>query len=326
MAKLRNGFRKPPPQESSSLENSPELPTYKDQGPLAMSNAAQSVAAIQQRAYELIDPHEVVSDGVNRYANSYGQYEADELLLKDIEATGGNRIPGVVRELPRRDKQGHRFRLIYGSRRLWACRQLNLNFSAFVVRSGEEEDSADIIDRIRENARLDPSPYEWGLIYEEALRSGVIESQEKLARVAGCSAGSIAKARKIAKLPHTLIELLGGSPYRLEFRRAYELAVHYNEKTSLLEERITQLLENGYVAQDEKEARRLLQHLKDWPEEHHPNNSRSSTTKEVLVERDSKPLVTLKRTQRGRVSFYFTEEVDEDVIDQIKQQIISYIN
>lgn len=76
--------------------------------------------------------------GFNRFASTFDpkQDRAFADLLANIEAVGGNKQPGMVRPSPSQDG---RYELVFGERRLRACEQAGLPFTAIVASISDED-------------------------------------------------------------------------------------------------------------------------------------------------------------------------------------------
>jgi ParB family chromosome partitioning protein len=95
------------------------------------------------------------------------------------------------------------FELIYGSRRLFVTRHLNIPL-LLEVRDLSDRESLLAMD-IENRQRRDLSPYERGRSYASWLRAGLFESQEVLARVLRISPSQLSRLIKLAQLPSVLV-------------------------------------------------------------------------------------------------------------------------
>lgn len=85
-----------------------------------------------------IDPALVDVVGFNRFQSTFDprQDRAFADLLANIQAVGGNKQPGMVRPSSSRDG---RYELVFGERRLRACEQSALPFTAIVASLGDDD-------------------------------------------------------------------------------------------------------------------------------------------------------------------------------------------
>jgi ParB family chromosome partitioning protein len=95
------------------------------------------------------------------------------------------------------------YELIYGSRRLFVARHLNVPL-LLEVRQLSDRQAAVYMD-IENRQRKDISPYERGLSYERWLRSGVFSSQEELARTCKISPAQVSRLLKLARIPSVIL-------------------------------------------------------------------------------------------------------------------------
>ena len=104
---------------------------------------------------------------------------------------------------PLRGDPDHDIELIYGARRLFVARQLNVQLR---VEVGEISDRAAIIAMDIENRqRQDVSPYERGLSFARCLRASFFESQEDLARALKISQSQVSRLLTLARLPSVVV-------------------------------------------------------------------------------------------------------------------------
>nr|WP_281719828.1 ParB/RepB/Spo0J family partition protein [Nitrosomonas nitrosa] len=85
-----------------------------------------------------VDPALIDVVGFNRFQSTFDpqQDRAFADLLANIQAVGGNKQPGMVRPSPATEG---RYELVFGERRLRACEQAALPFSAIVADLGDDD-------------------------------------------------------------------------------------------------------------------------------------------------------------------------------------------
>ncbi len=97
----------------------------------------------------------------------------------------------------------HKYELIYGARRLFVARHLNV---PLLVELREMTDREAIVAMDIENRqRTDISAYERGLSYARWLRAGHFASQDDIARALKISASQVSRLLKLAQLPPVIV-------------------------------------------------------------------------------------------------------------------------
>lgn len=147
----------------------------------------------------------------NRHELSFATKEFLDLKA-EIESAGENvqaikvrRVEGVPDE----------YEIVYGRRRLRACRELGLRVNAIV----EQLDDVQLfIEADRENRkRADLTPWEQGVMYKHALDAGLFSSQRQMAAKLGVDSGNLSVAIRLASLPEEVVAAFP-SPLDLQFR------------------------------------------------------------------------------------------------------------
>ena len=93
--------------------------------------------------------------------------------------------------------------LIYGARRLFIARQLNIPLRVMLRQVSDLE--AIVAMDLENRQRKDLSPYERALSYARLLRTGHFRSQEDMARVLNVSASQVSRLLKLTKLPTVIL-------------------------------------------------------------------------------------------------------------------------
>ena len=152
----------------------------------------------------------------NRHEAAFRSAEF-ESLKRDIQASGGNIQPIRVRPVQRAD--GVAYEVVFGHRRLRACRELGLPVLAMV--DAEVKDDLTLFALMdRENReRADLSPYEQGLAYKRALDAGLFPSRRRLAEALEVSHTWVSNVLTVAELPLAIIECFS-SPLEIQHRHA----------------------------------------------------------------------------------------------------------
>jgi len=123
----------------------------------------------------------------------------------DSFATHGQLVPVLGR--PLRGDPEYDLELIFGARRLFVARHLNLPLRV-EVRDITDRDAIIAMD-IENRQRRDISPYERGLSFARSLRAGHFESQEDLAKALKISQSQVSRLLKLARLPSVIVNAFG---------------------------------------------------------------------------------------------------------------------
>lgn len=114
----------------------------------------------------------------------------------------------------------HKVELIYGARRLFVARHLNV---PLLVELRELSDREAIVVMETENTqRQDISPYERGRSYAQWLRVGHFKTQEEIAKAINVSPSQVSRLLKQARLPAVIMDAFG-SPYEISEGTGLEL-------------------------------------------------------------------------------------------------------
>lgn len=113
----------------------------------------------------------------------------------------GQLVPVLGRTL--RGEPDYDIEVIYGARRLFVARHLNVPLLVD-LRNVSDRDGLIAMD-IENRQRADLSAYERGSSYDRWLREGHFKSQEELANVLQVSAAQVSRLLKLARLPPAVI-------------------------------------------------------------------------------------------------------------------------
>ena len=154
----------------------------------------------------------------SKYANRHEtNFDGEEFasLREEIKNAGRNVQPIKVRPIA-----NGKFEVVFGHRRLEACKQNKLDVVAIVE---ELDDQALFVEMDRENrSRKDLSPWEQGTMYLKALNEGLFPSLRKLSEALGVDVGNVSKTIALAELPTDLVKAFN-SPLDLQYRWAKPL-------------------------------------------------------------------------------------------------------
>ena len=151
-----------------------------------------------------------------RHESSFqGKEFAD--LKELIALSGGNSVPILVRQVD------DGFELIYGQRRLRACRDLNLPVAAIVWQGPMSDEQQFMAAELENRIRRSFSPFEQGAAYKSALDAGLFPSLRALAKGLGISHVWVSKVIAVATLPPEVVAAFD-SPGCIQHRHAKEIS------------------------------------------------------------------------------------------------------
>jgi len=152
----------------------------------------------------LLDPHSVrIPDTPNRTESAF-ENENFEELRQGIRAKGRNLQPIMVRWVAKSEGVPAHWELVWGERRLRACRDTGVSVRAIEAKA--DSPAEDYLDRIRENrGRADLSPWEFCQQVRHALDQPPGLKKIELAAKIGCSVSTISRAYDMACLPHDVV-------------------------------------------------------------------------------------------------------------------------
>ena len=127
----------------------------------------------------------------------------EETCKAEIEsfARHGQLVPALGRML--RGDPDHDVELIYGARRLFVARHLNVPLLV-EMREISDRDALIAMD-IENRQRTDISPYERAVSYARWLRTGHFGSQDDIARALRISGSQVSRLLRLAKLPSVIL-------------------------------------------------------------------------------------------------------------------------
>lgn len=199
----------------------------------------------------MLDPKDVqLSPLANRIENAYLTAEFKE-LKEDIARTGGN-----VQAICVVKRDNGKYMLIFGHRRLRACRDLGLKVKALEVTELVDDETLFLLMHSENMSRVNPSAYEQGLWFANVLERGIYPSARALAEKAGISHAWVNKAIMTAKLPDEVVKCFV-SPIDITSKAAEKIT------EALEKDRDGVLLRALYLAErtDQLSPEKVVQHL-----------------------------------------------------------------
>lgn len=159
---------------------------------------------------QLLDPETVrLTAFDNRDPKSFDDDDRDFRDLKaDIEAQGGNLIPGLVRPLEEPDGKVI-YEVVYGNRRMMACRRLGLPFKTFIQSIPDED--AMLLQHVENAHRKNLSAIETG----QKIRSFLDHRRSNSGRVAEGALALLADTLKLNKRHVAKLAMIGSIPERV---------------------------------------------------------------------------------------------------------------
>ncbi|MBK1736111.1 hypothetical protein CKO15_12690 [Halorhodospira abdelmalekii] len=198
-----------------------------------------------------LDPQTVdQSPFQNRLEQSFSD-QAFEELVADIEQTGGNQVPGLVR--PKPGVTG-RYELAYGERRKRACERAEVPFTALVTELTDQQLALAMAAENRSRQSL--ALYEQALQYKDFLDHKVYASGTELAKALGISRQSVSKTLRILDLPAAFFERVD-DPRTIRwstFNRLYECCPGGKDE-------VASAVEDGLVLYSSTHADQLLREI-----------------------------------------------------------------
>lgn len=248
---------------------------------------------------QLLDPALIDSSRwANRDELNFSKDNADFAVLKDeIKSSGVNIQPIKVRP------NDGRFEVVFGHRRVRACRELGIKVLAMVE---DLDDQSLFAEMDRENrARKNLSPYEQGAMYRKALDEGLFKTQAALQEAIGVSQGAISKTMALAALPDVVVDAFA-SKLDLQFRHAQVLSRLLEKDAKAVLDRAKELAK----ASPKLDAGRVVQALSDAvkPQD---SNEQDAAGLPVVAKTDSKGRLTLK--------------LHKPLSDEQQKKLLSYI-
>lgn len=199
-----------------------------------------------------LDPAKVRPSGwSNRHDSAYTSL-AFERLKEIIELTGGNQQPIIVQQV------AGGYEIVCGHRRHRACNDLGLPVLAVVWDTPLSNLDLFLAMEWENRERVDPSPYDQGRMYLQALASGLFPSQRRLAESVGMSHTWVRKVVQIARLPAEVIDAFL-DPAAIQPAHAEDIAVALAADAAAVIRRATELAATKSTAK--RSARDVVRRL-----------------------------------------------------------------
>lgn len=269
-------------------------------------------------AVVMLDPRDIGQTQLPNREQSTYDHDAFFELQQSIRQAGCNVEPIKIR---RRTTTGDSkdvnaavaYEVIFGHRRLEACRRLGLKVKAIVVQSMSDRQL--LVERMAENSgRAEFAPIELGRICRAALDSGMFSQQKQLAIELGRDEGQISKAVALARLPDEILAAFADVA-ELQYRHVKPLRDALNADEAHVMAMAREIRSGGATQSLDRVLKRLTTPQHEPIEPFNPDTaSRSLTCR-------GKPIGELRVDSNGRVNVLITTKLNADAIDALQQQI-----
>lgn len=227
----------------------------------------------------------------------------------------GQQLPVLGR--PLRGDMTHDFELVYGARRLFVARYLNVQLS-LEVRSISDREALIALD-IENHQRQELSPYERGRSYDMWLRDGLFSSQDELARTLNISASQVSRLIRMAQLPEVIVDA---------FSCPHEICETWGRNLmDLLDDPQNERALTSAARSIAKESKQLppasvFRRLMSAPAQVRESGSEKSEGRdEVVKDEDGRPLFRVRQHRNDTALLLPTNSLSPDVIEEIKRRV-----
>jgi ParB family transcriptional regulator, chromosome partitioning protein len=233
----------------------------------------------------------------------------------------GQQLPVLARAL--RSDPTHEYELIYGARRLFVARHLNL---PLLVQIRELSDREAVLALDMENRlRKDLSPYERGRSYNVWLRTGVFSSQEELARTLNISSSQVSRLLRLAQLPTVVVNAFS-SPLEICENWGRSLMEIWDDpsKRSRLARTARAIANNAY----EHEAAAVFRMLVAEPTDGRPREPVTTfeSHDEVVKDQDGNPLFRVRQHRKDTALLLPSNSTSTQVLSEIKLEVAAILH
>ncbi len=262
-----------------------------------------------------LDPRSIRrSRWANRHQTAFAMREFAE-LKDDIRNAGGNVQAIKVRPVRAEDLSAAekgaeppiQYEVVFGHRRHAACLELGLPVSA-VIQSMTDRELFGEMDR-ENRKREDLSAYEQGVMYLNALESGLFESMRKLAEAVGVDHGLVSKAVGVAQLPDVVVQAFD-SPVEIQYRWAKPLSEALQRDPDGLMERARRVRNSGATVTPGAIYAALIGEM--------PGETTPSSTTEISGRAGK---VAVSKDKKGRLLFKLDRPVSPIVQAEIEKAL-----
>lgn len=297
------------------------LPVF-DPRTVSVSNSAlaANVDPPVTDAVILLDPCSVrVPNTPNRTESSFENEQFEE-LRQGILAKGENLQPIRVRWVPDSEGVPGHWELVWGERRLRACREAGLRVSAIVAKDDSSAD--DYLDRIRENrGRADLTPWEFSQQVRHALERPPGMTKVALAAKIGCNVSTISRAHDMARLPEVIVRAFR-SPNEVRYEDVKPLRDAYERNATAVQDECSRILAEPEPQAASQVVRRLVQSSRG---EFASCKQPPATGKTTALESDGKPVGFWRLSPKGAIEVHIETAMSDNQRDAMLEQLTSFL-
>lgn len=237
--------------------------------------------------------------------------------LKTSIVAQGQLIPALAR--PSKNEAGeHTHEIIYGSRRLKACQELNLPIK-IIEADMPDEDALFFMDA--ENAsREDLSIYEKATIYNRWLQENLFESADELSKKLGLSKRWVNKLLSLLKIPKFIVDALPNLKdlTKSKAEKLFSLYSRNPELDSKIQREIDQLkLEKESYTGDELFLR-IFGILKT---QNDTNTAINPWDEKEISSEDGEAVLTLKTSRSGKIKIEINKNLSPKKLSKLLDNI-----
>lgn len=210
-----------------------------------------------------------------------------------------------------RAKSDGRHELIYGHRRTRAGRNLGwTEIAAYVVTHSDRE--AELAAMVSNEARVDLTDYERGMLYRRSIASRFAATQTDIANLFGTTQGRVSRCMAMLKLPDTYLVMLDQKPDLFGSRCAEDIAhllKEYPAETALIEDGVHRITEEGA---DQKSVKQWVQQMVKQK-----HNTAGPKEHAVVTDRAGRAMFTAKRAGREVTIRIQATEIEAKEVEEI---------
>jgi ParB family transcriptional regulator, chromosome partitioning protein len=229
----------------------------------------------------------------------------------------GQLVPVLGRAL--KDDRDHLYELVFGARRLFVARHLNVPLKVDVRPMSDRE--AIVALDIENRQRRDVSPYERGRSYASWLRAGLFASQDELSRVLNVSASQVSRLLRLAQLPTVLVSAFA-SPTEICESWARDLMEAWEDPET--RPRLTAGARYLANQSDRRSAAGVFQQLMSSANGKRKKTKQNTPTQshdEVVQDDHGKPLFRMRVHRKDVALLLPTTGLSDELLVEIKAQI-----
>ena len=268
----------------------------------------------------LLDPDSVrIPDTPNRTESAF-ENENFEELRQGIRAKGRNLQPIMVRWVAESDGVPAHWELVWGERRLRACRGIGVSVRAIVAKA--DSPAEDYLDRIRENrGRADLSPWEFCQQVRHALDCPPGMKKIELAAKIGCNVSTISRAADMAKLPDAVVTAFQ-SPNDIRYEDVKPLRDAYECNPTALQEESSRIRAETEPLAGAQVVKRLVQASKGEFASCKQPPAAGQTT---VLEGGGKAVGFWRLSPKGAIEVHIETAMSDNQRDALLEQMTSFL-